>query len=97
MARTTPLEPNALHPVNLRVRSETRSLIDQAARMLGRSRSDFMIEASRKAAEDAILDRGVIAVDRETFDRFVAILDRPPQTNEKLRKTLRTPAPWETQ
>jgi uncharacterized protein (DUF1778 family) len=97
MAKTTPLESNGLHAVNLRVRSETRSLIDQAARMLGRSRSDFMIEASRKAAEDAILDRTVIALDREKFDRFVAILDRPPQTNEKLRKTLRTPLPWETE
>lgn len=97
MARVTTSEPNELHAVNLRVRSEIRSLIDQAARMVGRTRSDFMIEASRKAAEDAILDQTVISVDREKFDRFVVMLDRPPEANEKLRKMLRALAPWEAQ
>lgn len=84
-----------LYPVNLRVRAETRSLIDRAAGLLGRTRSDFMIEAARRAAEDAILDQRVIATDRDSFDRFIAILDRPPETNDKLRKTLHAPAPWE--
>jgi uncharacterized protein (DUF1778 family) len=96
MARASS-EPKELFAVNLRVRGETRSIIDRAASLLGRSRSDFMIEASRRAAEDAILDQTVIATDRASFDRFVAILDRPPETNEKLRKMLRAPAPWESQ
>jgi uncharacterized protein (DUF1778 family) len=90
-------EANELHAVNLRVRTETRSLIDRAARMLGRTRSDFMIEASRRAAEDAILDQTVISTDRESYDRFLAILDRPAEPNAKLRQMLRAPAPWETQ
>jgi uncharacterized protein (DUF1778 family) len=94
MARAS-TDQNQLHPVNLRMRGDTRSLIDRAAQMLGRSRSDFMIEAARRAAEDAILDQTVISVDRESYDRFVAMLDRPPESNEKLRKMLRAPAPWE--
>ncbi len=84
-----------LHAVNLRIRSDTRSIIDRAANMLGRSRSDFMIEAARRAAEDAILDQTVISVSREQYDAFLAILDRPPQPNEKLIKSMRTPAIWE--
>lgn len=95
MPRTTASAESALHAVNLRIRTETRSLIDRAATMLGRTRSDFMIEASRRAAEDAILDQSVISVDRERYNAFVAMLDRPAQPNEKLRKTMQTPAPWE--
>jgi len=95
--------PNA-HPtdrhtkaVNLRIREETRALIDRAARAQGRSRSDFMIEAARRAAEDAILDQTVIVTDRASYDRFVEMLDRAPQGNEKLRRLMRAPAPWESE
>jgi uncharacterized protein (DUF1778 family) len=83
--------------VNLRIRTETRALIDRAAQALGRSRSDFMIDAARRAAEDTILDQAVITIDRESYDRFLAILDRPPESNERLRKLMQTPAPWEAQ
>lgn len=81
--------------INLRVRDETRALIDRAAHAQGRSRSDFMIEAARRAAEEAILDLTVIVTDRARYERFLALLDRPPESNEKLRKLMRTPAPWE--
>lgn len=83
--------------VNLKMREDTRALIDRAAQMQGRSRTDFMIEASRRAAEDAILDQTVISVDAETYERFVAMLDAPPQSNDRLRKTMQTKAPWEPQ
>lgn len=86
---------NHTKAVNLRVRDETRALIDRAARAQGRSRSDFMIEAARRAAEEAILDLTVIVTDRARYDRFLTLLDRPPESNEKLRKLMQTPAPWE--
>lgn len=86
-----------IKPVNLKMREDTRALIDRAAQMLGRSRTDFMIEASRRAAEDAILDQTVISVDADTYGRFLAMLDAPPQSNDKLRKTMQTKAPWEPQ
>lgn len=84
-----------LKAVNLRVREDTRALIDKAASIQGRSRTDFMIEASRRAAEEAILDQRVIMVDGDSYDHFLAILERPPESNEKLRKLLRTKAPWD--
>ena len=88
-------EPSRLHAVNLRVRTETRALIDRAAQMQGRTRSDFMIDAARRAAEDAILDQTVISVSREKYDAFLAILDRPPQPNEKLRTMMHSTPIWE--
>lgn len=84
-----------LKAVNLRVREDTRALIDKAASIQGRSRTDFMIEASRRAAEEAILGQRVIMVSRESYDHFLAVLERPPEANEKLRKLMRTKAPWD--
>jgi uncharacterized protein (DUF1778 family) len=81
--------------INLRVREETRALIDRAAQAQGRSRSDFMIEASRRAAEDAILDQTVIQLDAASYDSFLRMLDDPGQANEALRKVMRTAAPWD--
>lgn len=85
----------ATRPINLRVREDVRTLIDRAARAQGRTRSDFMIEAARRAAEDALLDQTLFAVSEATYESFLARLDEVPQTNERLRKTLQTPAPWE--
>lgn len=97
MPDTNPAKPlKGIHAVNLKVRSETRALIDRAAQMQGRTRSDFMIDASRRAAEEAILDQTLIAVDREAYDKFLAILDAPPAPNEALRRTMRATPLWDT-
>ncbi len=48
-----------------------------------------------QAAQDTLLDRTLLRVDGETYDRFVIMLDSPPQPNEKLRKLMQTKAPWD--
>ena len=83
------------HAVNLRVRSETRSLIDRAARAQGKSRSEFMIDAARRAAEDALLDQTLVRVDQETYDYFLNVLDQPPG-GERFERLMHAPKPWET-
>jgi uncharacterized protein (DUF1778 family) len=80
--------------INIRVRSDDRAVIDQAAASLGKSRSDFMLEAARRAAEEALLDRTLLRVDRPTYNRFLAMLDAPPLANPKLRELMRLKAPW---
>lgn len=90
-----PTDRANLKAVNLRVCEHTRALIDKAANIKGRSRADFMIEAARRAAEEAILDQRVIMVSRVSYDHFWAAFDRPPEANEKLRKLMRTKAPWD--
>lgn len=90
-----PTDRANLKAVNVRVREDTRALIDKAARIQGRSRADFMIEASRRAAEETILDQRIVMISRESYDHFLAVLDRPPEANEKLRKLMRTKAPWD--
>lgn len=81
--------------LNLRIKSELRGLIDRAAAAQGKTRTDFVLEASRHAAEEALLDRVVFAVDEQAYREFLARLDAPPQPNARLKKTMGTPAPWE--
>ncbi|MBO0906295.1 DUF1778 domain-containing protein [Jiella sonneratiae] len=81
--------------LNLRIKPELRGLIDRAAELLGRTRTDFVLEAARKAAEDALLDRTVFTVDAAAYAAFLERLDAPPQPNERLRRMMATSAPWE--
>jgi uncharacterized protein (DUF1778 family) len=43
--------------IRIRAAAEQRDLIDQAADHLGRSRSDFILEAACRRAEDMLLDQ----------------------------------------
>ncbi len=81
--------------VNLRVSADDRDLITRAAAALGKNRSEFMLDAARQAAQDALLDRTLFRLDPDRYDAFMALLDAPPAPSEKLKRLLSTPAPWE--
>jgi uncharacterized protein (DUF1778 family) len=81
--------------LNLRIKPEERGLIDRAAKTLGKNRTDFMLDAAHRAAEEALLDRTILTVSLKAYAEFLARLDAPPQPNERLRRTMRTSAPWE--
>ncbi len=80
--------------INIRAKARQRDLIDLAAERLGRSRSDFMLEAACLRAEDVLLDQAFFTVDHGTFAQFQALLDRPLPATDKLRRLLKTKAPW---
>ncbi|MFO3705151.1 DUF1778 domain-containing protein [Xanthomonas codiaei] len=93
---TTPnTTPGKRETLNIRIKPEERSLIDRAAKARGKNRTDFMLDAARLAAEEALLDQTLIAASPDAYAAFLARLDMPPQPNARLRKTMQTPAPWE--
>lgn len=81
--------------INLRALPEQRDLIDQAASLLGKNRSDFMLEAACERAQSVLLDQVFFRVDAEKFDQFIAMLDAPPRANEGLERLLALKAPLE--
>ena len=93
MKPNTTLQPRR-DSLNLRIPAAERNLIDRAAASTGKTRTDFILGAARRAAEDALLDRTLFSVSPEAYAEFLARLDAPAQPNERLRKTMRTPAPW---
>ena len=80
--------------LNIRIEPEVRRLIDRAAKLVGKNRTDFVFDAARQSAEDALLDRTAFVVSPDAYAEFLARLDAPPQQNERLRRSLQTPAPW---
>jgi uncharacterized protein (DUF1778 family) len=82
--------------INLRLQSSARDLIDQAAAAQGKTRTEFMVDASRRAAEAVLLDRCLFTLSDKDFARLHAALDKPPANNPRLRRLLREAAPWES-
>ena len=81
--------------INLRASRSQKSLIDRAAHALGRNRSDFMMEIACREAERVLLDRRYFVLPEEEFQRFTALLDKPPAENRRLARLLKTRAPWD--
>jgi len=81
--------------INLRAPAAQRALIDRAAEVQGKSRTDFMLEAACEKAQQVLLDRTVFALDAKRFRRFVKLLDAPVDANEALTRLLAKRAPWE--
>lgn len=81
--------------LNLRIKPELRALIDRAAALSDKNRTDFVLDAARRAAEDALLDRTVFVLNPKAYAEFVAKLDSPPRPNARLRRSLQTIPPWE--
>lgn len=80
--------------ISIRAKARQRDLIDQAAARLGRSRSDFMLEASCRQAEDVLLDQTYCPLDADRLAAFKRLIDEPPAPADRLRRTLKAPAPW---
>jgi len=82
--------------INLRAHAEQRDLIDQAARLLGKNRSDFMLDAACEKAQGVMLDQVFFTLNTQYFQRFTELLDAPVKPNPNLERLLAIKAPWET-
>lgn len=81
--------------INLRIESQTRQLIDDAAALLGKTRTEFMIESAREHAVDVLLEQRLFMLDASRYDSFVAALDNPPAPGAKLKSLPRRIPAWE--
>lgn len=82
--------------INLRALPQQRDLIDQAAELLGKNRSDFMLEAACDKARSVVLDQVFFSLDEDRLQQFNAMLDAPPAPNPGLERLLAVKAPWGT-
>ena len=82
--------------INLRALPEQRDLIDQAASLLGKNRSDFMLEAACERAQSVLLNQVFFSLDADKFKQFTALLDMPLTANPGLERLMAVKAPWDT-
>ncbi|HEY1941331.1 MAG TPA: DUF1778 domain-containing protein [Roseiarcus sp.] len=80
--------------INLRIEANTRQLIDDAAAILGKTRTEFMIESARRHAVDVLLDQRLFALEPDRYDAFMHALDNPPAPRPKLKSLMRRVPAW---
>ena len=99
-ATVAPAErPSAAEPrgsISLRIETHTRQLIDEAAAILGKTRTEFMVESARQMAIDVLLDQRLYVLDSERYGAFMHALDNTPAPGPKLKKLLRRAPIWGT-
>lgn len=80
--------------MNLRIAAGEWGLTNRAAKSSGKTRTDFILSAARRAAEEELLDRSIFVVSHATYTKFLAMLDATPQPNDRLRRTMQATPPW---
>ncbi|CDL33580.1 FIG032766: hypothetical protein [Enterobacter hormaechei] len=80
--------------LNLRAKESQRALIDAAAEILHKSRTDFILEMACQAAENVILDRRVFNFNDEQYAEFIDMLDAPVADDPAIEKLLARKPQW---
>lgn len=81
---------------NLRVTPSDQELIDRAVAASGLTRTDFVLQAARSAAQELLVEQAWAALEPEAFAAFQRKLDAPPANpNERLQRTMAAPKPWQ--
>lgn len=81
--------------INVRLSTGLRDLIDRAAAVVGKTRSDFILESARQHAVDVLLDQRLFALSASQYEAFLRVLDQPPEPSERLKELLASKSPWE--
>ena len=83
------------HPIAMRLPAADVAMIDRAASIRGRSRTEFVWDAAVRAAEEVVLDSPVIRLSPEAFAQFMDIINRPPGPIPEMLELFKRRAPWE--
>lgn len=84
------------HPLSMRLPDADIAIIDRAAGMRGRSRTDFVREAAVRAAEDVLMESTLARMSPSGFNAFMKALAEPATAVPEMVELLKRPAPWET-
>ena len=82
-------------PLSMRLPEQDLAIIDRAAGLRGRSRTDFVREAAVRAAEEVLLEQSIVRLAPADFEAFKAALDARPAAAPEMVEVLKRRAPWE--
>ncbi|MBU3889767.1 DUF1778 domain-containing protein [Methylosinus sp. KRF6] len=84
------------HPISMRLPEADIAIIDRAAGLRGRSRTDFVREAAVRAAEEVLMENRLVRMSPEGFADFMAVLSGPVNPAPEMVELAKRPAPWES-
>jgi uncharacterized protein (DUF1778 family) len=82
------------HPLSMRLPEGDLAIIDRAAGLKGRSRTDFVREAAVRAAEETILEATLVRMSADAFQAFEAAIAREGEAVPALVEVLQRKRPW---
>ena len=83
------------YPLSMRLPETDIAIIDRAADLRGRSRTDFVRDAAVRAAEEVLMEATVIRMSPEGFDAFTNTIAAPAAPVPEMVASLRRHAPWQ--
>jgi uncharacterized protein (DUF1778 family) len=84
------------YPLSMRLPEADIAIIDRAASLRGRSRTDFVRDAAVRAAEDVLMETSPVRMSAAGFKAFLAAVSGPATAVPEMVEVLRRTAPWET-
>ena len=84
------------YPLSMRLPETDIAIIDRAADMRGRSRTDFVRDAAVRAAEQVLMEATLLRMSPQAFNHFSAVIAAPGKAVPELVKLFKRKAPWET-
>lgn len=82
------------HPLSMRLPEADIALIDRAAGLRGRSRTEFVRDAAVRAAEAVLLDTALIRMSPEDFAAFRSMIEGPATVVPELVEVMSRRPPW---
>ena len=82
-------------PINIRAYPKQRDLIDYACTLSGKNRTDFILEASCREAENIVLDQRLFILDEKAFNAFDDDLNKPAQNSDAITRIMAKLTPWD--
>lgn len=77
--------------IHIRITAAQKALIDNAARLLGKSRTAFILDLAVRHAEGVLAEKTHFQLSQEQWDAFTQALDAPVQPDPALVRLLNTP------
>lgn len=80
--------------INIRATDEERAVIDYAAGLVNKNRTDFIIEKAVHEAQNIILDQRVFVLDDARYQAFIKQLEAPVQNVEGRQRLMDAKPEW---
>lgn len=84
------------YPLSMRLPETDIAVIDRAARLRGRSRTDFVRDAAVQSAEEVLMENTLMRMNPAAFNAFAAAIAAPAQVVPEIVELLKRRAPWDT-
>jgi uncharacterized protein (DUF1778 family) len=83
------------HPLSMRLPKSDIAMIDRAANLRGRSRTDFVRDAAVRAAEKVLMESALVRMNPGGFAAFMAAITGPATPVPAMVDLFKRKAPWE--